>query len=506
MRTKTTIAACIQIQVGDIAATAYPQPSPRGRPPARSAARATIVWAMDRRFPRATFGLALALCMLACAPAANAASRHPTVAAPHGTAAKRHKRPAKRHKSTPATTALLGGVNIPGVGFGATAAALEDAVAQAHALHARVVRAEVPWSALEPLEAEHTEASTLALTDLLVSDAAADGMRVIMDVDSTPCWASSAPLALLASCNPFGDDDAHAWPPANPAAYAAFVAFLAQRYGTRLAAIEVWNEPDQSNEQYFAGPNKAALYAALLRTAYPAIKAANPSVPVLGGAFVGANGEFLRVLYADGIKGYYDGLAVHFYTLTLAAVRYTREVQLANGDTTPMWLDEFGWSSCWPQESIEQEQDCVTPQVQASNLSNTMRALARSPYVAAAVSFKLEDSSAEDFGVLSAGGTRKPAFAAVAGALASPLGAISPITLRLVRHGGQVVASGSAPVGDYMRLEVLRGKHLRYWTVFTLNRFNDYSITLPAAVSVRGLNVRVYQYWSGMASAVEKKI
>ncbi len=462
---------------------------------------------MEMRFPTAAVGLALALCALACAPAANAASRQGAAAARHGNAAKRHKRTAKGHKkSTPASTALLGGVNLPGVGFGATAASMESAIAQARALHAKVVRVEVPWSALEPLEKEHLEASTLALTDLLVSDAAAAGIRVIMDVDSTPCWASSAPLALLASCNPFGDDEASAWPPVEPAAYAAFVAFLAQRYGSRLAAIEVWNEPDQSNEQYFAGPDKAERYAALLRAAYPAIKAASPSVPVLGGAFVGANGEFLRVLYADGIKGYYDGLAVHFYTLTLAAVRYTHEVQLANGDTTPMWLDEFGWSSCWPQESVEQEQDCVTAQTQARNLSNTLRALARSPYVAAALSYKLDDSAAEDFGVLSASGARKPAFAAVAGALASPLGAISPITLRLVRRGSQVIASGSAPVGDYMRLEVLRGTRPRYWVVFTLNRFNDYSITLPAAVSLRGLNVRVYQYWSGPASAAEKKI
>ena len=50
-----------------------------------------------------------------------------------------------------------------------------------------------------------------------------------------------------AHVNPFGDDEASAWPPSDPAAYAAFVAYLAQRYGTRLASIEVWNEPDQSN-------------------------------------------------------------------------------------------------------------------------------------------------------------------------------------------------------------------------------------------------------------------
>ena len=92
---------------------------------------------------------------------------------------------------------------------------------------------------------------------------------------------------------------------------------------------------------------------------------------------------FLRALYAAGIKGYYDGLAVHFYTLTLASLRSIHEVQLANGDTKPLWLDEFGWSSCWPRYRIQQEQACVTPQIQARNITNMFRALARTPYVAA---------------------------------------------------------------------------------------------------------------------------
>ena len=99
----------------------------------------------------------------------------------------------------------------------------------------------------------------------------------------------------------------------------------------------------------------------MLRAAYPAIKAANPSVLVLAGSLVGSNGNFLRALYAAGIKGYYDGLSVHFYNLTLGSLRSIHEAQLANGDTKPLWLDEFGWSSCWPARKIEQEQACVTP-------------------------------------------------------------------------------------------------------------------------------------------------
>ena len=161
-------------------------------------------------------------------------------------------------------------------------------------------------------------------------------------------------------------------------------------------------------------------------------------MPVLAGSLVGSNGVFLRALYAAGIKGYYDGLAVHFYTLTLASLRSIHEVQLANGDTKPLWLDEFGWSSCCPRHRTQQEQACVTAQIQATNLTNTFRSLARTPYVAAEVALQAAGLPRKNFGVLSASGARKPAFAALARVLASPFGPISPVTLSLRRHGSRV--------------------------------------------------------------------
>jgi len=409
---------------------------------------------------------------------------------------------AQKHQ-TP--TPPLGGVNIPAILPGTKPASVDQEIQLANSLHAKAVRVEIPWSVLEPLGPGQIEPNTLALTDRLVADAAADGIRVIMLVDNTPCWASSAPASVLHECVPGHGSEANAWPPAKPADYAAFVAFLAQRYGTQLAAIEVWNEPDQANEAYFAGPNKAQLYAALLRAAYPAIKQANPRVLVLGGSFVGVNGLFLKALYAAGIKGYYDGLAVHFYTLTLAALRYTHEIQLANGDTKPLWLNEFGWPSCWPQ-STEQEQACVTEKTQAENMSNIFRALARTPYVAAEIVYKLQSSTLEEFGALSATGAEKPAFAALSGVLSSPFGNVTPVTLKLERNGSSIVASGSGPVGDYMQLQAFRGKVLRYQSFFTLDSFDRYSIVLPAVLGTHHLRVRVYQYWSGPGKSVQKSV
>ncbi len=401
-------------------------------------------------------------------------------------------------------SAPLGGVNIVAVGAAPLAGA-DQAIAQAHALHAQLVRTEVPWSSIEPLRSGQRAPAALAFMDRLVADAASAGIKVLMMVDHTPCWASSAPASILRTCRGGESRKASAWPPREPSTYASFVAFLAQRYGSRLGAIEVWNEPDQANQFYFAGPEKPKRYAAILRAAYPAIKQADPSLPVLGGSLVGSNGVFLRALYAAGIKGYYDGLSVHFYSLVLGSLRSIHEVQLANGDQKPVWLNEFGWSSCLPRK-IEQEQGCVTQKTQAENLANTFRELAHTPWVAAEVVYKLQGFAAEDFGVLSASGRRKPSFAALAGVLQSPFGPVARITLHLSRRGSSVVASGTGPVGDYMGLQVYQGPTLRFKALFTLDRYNRFSVTLPVVLGQSGLRVVVFQFWAGQGLGAQQSI
>jgi Cellulase (glycosyl hydrolase family 5) len=408
--------------------------------------------------------------------------------------------------STPlaqARPALMRGITIS---YDGSEAQTDQQISEAKALHAQVVRVELAWSALEPEAPGRLAPGPLAALDNAVNTAAADGLKVIALVQSTPCWASSAPTPVERACLPASQSEANAWPPTHPSAYGAFLAYLAQRYGGKLAAIEVWNEPDYSGEQFLAGPNKAGRYAAILKAAYPAVKRVDPGLSVLGGALVGPNGAFLRALYADGIKGYYDGFAVHFYTVTIAALRAIHEVQLQNGDHTPLWLDEFGWSTCWPQRAVQHEQGCVTESVQGTNLVDMIRQLARTPYVAAAVLYKLLDSPGEEFGVLREDGARKLSFGAIAGAFAAPFGNPSPVTLRLRRSGGRVIASGSGPVGDYIELEALEHGSMRYRTIFIMNRFNGYAITLPASLGSKGLLVRAYQYGQGARSGSAGRI
>ena len=441
---------------------------------------------MSRRASKVTAALALALCVAAyLAPAVGASA--------HGQA----------HQ---ASAGLLGGLNISGLGAGSRPADADREIALAVKLHAKLVRAELPWSVLEPNGAGKLDPTALAYTDQLMSDAQAHGIGVIALVDSSPCWASSAPASLLRKCVPKRGSKAYGYPPAHPADFAAFAHLLVERYGNAMAAFEVWNEPDQANEKYFAGPHKPQRYAALLAATYPAVKQANANVKVLAGSLVGTNGVFLKLLYKAGIKGHYDALAVHFYTLPLAGLRATHAVQLANGDDTPMWLDEFGWPDCYPHRKIDQEQACVTPRVQAQNLTNVFRALAKTSYVAAATMYEMEDGGGDSFGVLTTRGKQKPAYSALAGVLSSPLGSLSPVTLALRKSGNHVLASGSGPVGDFMRMEVFQGSVLRYRAVFTLDRLDQFKLSLPSALGTHNLRVRVYQQWAGPSRAAQRNI
>jgi polysaccharide biosynthesis protein PslG len=402
-----------------------------------------------------------------------------------------------------AATAPLGGVNAEGLGYRSTPANADHTIALAVALHAKILRIELPWSILEPKAANQLDPSALAYTDRLMADASEHSIGIIMMIDNTPCWASSAPAKLRRKCFIGQHNLANQWAPSHPANYASLVGFLAKRYGNSITALEVWNEPDQANERYFAGPHKPQRYAALLKDAYAAVKQADPNISVLAGSLVGANGTFLRLLYKAGIKGHYDGLAIHFYTLTLASVRAFRAVQVANGDTTPLWLDEFGWTDCYPRHKIQEEQACVTPAVQALNITNLYSALGASSYIAAVTVYELQDEGGESFGVVTTRDVRKPAFSALANVLSSPIAAESPVTLSLRSSRGHVVASGSGPVGDFMRMEAFHGSTLRYRAVFTLDRFNRFKLNLPRALGSHGLRIRVYQFWTGPSGAVE---
>ena len=132
----------------------------------------------------------------------------------------------------------------------------DKALDEAKATHAKVLRVEVSWSTLEPVAAGQRDPAALAAIDHVVAGASARGMKVLLLVVSTPCWASISPSKGSCSGAEPNTHDVTRYQPSGTQDYVDVSTFLVQRYAKDLAAFEIWNEPDQVNEQYWAGPNK----------------------------------------------------------------------------------------------------------------------------------------------------------------------------------------------------------------------------------------------------------
>lgn len=244
------------------------------------------------------------------------------------------------------------------------------------------VRFDVFWTAVEWTAKGNYDAKTLAWLDWVFAQAHAHGLKVILDVWSTPCWASSAPAAMKLGCGVgWWNFPVRYYPPSNAQDYADFCAFAAQRWGYALAALELWNEP---NGNFLYASNRAAAYARLVTAAYPAVKAVAPSLPVIM-SLAGTDTSFLSQLYADGVKGHYDGIGVHPYGQPqLAGLKSFRAYQLSQGDSVPLWVTEIGWSTSVP-----------SPQSQAWSVASALQQLGGLPYVADTDVYEMRDEGSD---------------------------------------------------------------------------------------------------------------
>ncbi len=286
-----------------------------------------------------------------------------------------------------------------------------------HALGAHWVRMFVNWRSFQPTPAPVSQSTFKYYEQELAQFPA--GTKVILDVVDSPQWET-------------GSADEH-MPPANPADYASFVASLAARLGTRVSAYEIWNEEDAS--RWWTGAPDPGAYAALLRAAYPAIKAADPQATVLLGGLTGNDYLFLEGVYAAGGKGYFDAVAVHTDTAcnllspyeflrgsngrmivdSFLAYREVHSVMLANGDDKPIWMTELSWRTtsavCAEGAWAGQKPQGVSDAQQALYLDQAYHCLAQDPYVQVALWFPVQDEGELDSGLLRADGSHKPSFA-----------------------------------------------------------------------------------------------
>jgi hypothetical protein len=307
-------------------------------------------------------------------------------------------------------------------------------------MHANSARVDVAWSSLQTGGRGTINTSYRDRIDQLVAGARARGISLVLTLNETPCWASAAPASLKLACTgSYWNRGVTRYPPTNVADYAWAARWVAARYGTRVAALELWNEPNYNHDGYspLIATDRAATYAAMVRAAYPAAKAAAPALPVLVGALSFGDDTFLKALYARGIGRVHDGISVHPYNEWRAPgaahdARYymydyvqgltaIHAAMLAAGDRSPVWITELGWTTC----ALGTGRWCVTQQQQASYVAAAATMAARWPWVRAFIAYNLRDKgtnpadSEHNFGLVRRDYTPKPALSTLRTAFAA---------------------------------------------------------------------------------------
>jgi hypothetical protein len=187
------------------------------------------------------------------------------------------------------------------------------------------VRIVLSWNQFEPRPGAYNFASL----DRLVAASARHGISFFPNISASPRWASSRPL----------QPEAWRYGPKDPNTYAAFMRQLVLRYGPRgtfwaqnpgvprvpIRQWQIWNEPSAS--WFWGNLPFARSYTRLLKASYRAIHRADPKAKVYPGGFVGTGAgtpwDNIRDLYKAGAKGYFDGVAVHPFTLVPNSVKRT---------------------------------------------------------------------------------------------------------------------------------------------------------------------------------------
>ena len=291
----------------------------------------------------------------------------------------------------------------------------------ARAAGSTVVKVDIAWASLEVKGKGDISQWYLQRMDRFVAGAKARGMKVIATLWASPCWASSAPAELKRGCTQDWNPDTVAYPPSNPADFGDIARWVTARYGKQLAALEIWNEPNLVDELYWKTRDKAGEYAKLVRASYRPAKAGNRSVSVLIGSLVRADRSFLRSLYADGVKGYYDGISVHSYDVELTPQKLDpfHAAQVKARDKTGIWITE------WGEPTGTSSQWSVSERTQARTIIRGMATMDRLSYIRGATLYGLRDlgtdpsNMEQNFGVLRNDYTPKLSWPALRTALRS---------------------------------------------------------------------------------------
>lgn len=202
--------------------------------------------------------------------------------------------------------------------------------------------------------------------DWIVTMAEKYGLKLLIRLDFQPQWAQADPS--------IGIDNG---PPARVQDFADYCSAVAGRFAGRIAAYEVWNEPNLAREWGGQPPDPAG-YVALLKACYLAIKAVDPQARVISAGLAPTDDArpevalpdmvYFQALYDAGAAPYFDALGVHapgygnppelspaaaaadpFWegrVWTFRHVEDVRALMVANGDARKqIAITEMGWTT-----------------------------------------------------------------------------------------------------------------------------------------------------------------
>ncbi len=243
------------------------------------------------------------------------------------------------------------------------------------------------WRDIEQIEKGHYD---WYRPDLIVDAAQGRNLKLLVRLDHQPFWAQADGGAVpLASAPPKEYQD-----------FGDFCHAVAERYQGRIAAYQVWNEPNLSREWGNDLPNPAE-YVRLLAACYVGLKTADPNAMVIsaGLAPTGTDDDtampddrFVREMYAAGGAKYFDALGVHaagymnpperspddteadpalaVRWITFRHVEDIRQIMVENGDADKqIAILEMGWTTDTNPTHTSYNWYAVTEQQQADYLA-----------------------------------------------------------------------------------------------------------------------------------------
>lgn len=192
--------------------------------------------------------------------------------------------------------------------FGYGVQAYEKGDTQANVGHIQTlglgwVKLLMAWDKVEPTQGSYD----WTLWDSVLAGYSDAGIKVLLTISDAPDWA-----------RPADDDKNVEGLPEDPATYAAFVSQVAQRYGGKVQAIEIWDE--QNLFYAVGGAVNPATYVQLLQQAYQAIKAIDSTIIVVSGGLTPTGAplpkamddiQYLQAMYSHGAKQYFDAVGAH---------------------------------------------------------------------------------------------------------------------------------------------------------------------------------------------------